>query len=51
MLDVAVSKIGLKSARVMPRVGQRETAGMSQHLGMGLWPSGVRLPRFFSWVN
>jgi hypothetical protein len=32
VLDVLMAKICLERPRVMPRVGQREPAGMSQHV-------------------
>jgi hypothetical protein len=36
MLDVLVAEIGLQGTRIMPLVGQREAAGMPQHVGVCL---------------
>src|SRR5580704_12504664 len=36
MLDILVAEIGLQSPRIVALVGQREAAGVTQHVGMGL---------------
>jgi hypothetical protein len=36
VLDVAVSQIGLQGARVVPLVGEREAAGVPEHVRVGL---------------
>ena len=36
MLDVSVPQVGLESPRIMSLVGQREAAGVPEHMGMRL---------------
>ena len=41
VLDVLVTEIGLQRPRIVALAGQRETAGMSQHVRMALKPRSL----------